>query len=103
MDFKTRFQYSDVVSVSDNISGSSTVKHQGIQTDPNVRVIGGDEDWPNASGYEIGQGRNFSANEINYAKSVAIIGSDISQRVFGDKDTIDKEIGRETFRVRVSQ
>src|SRR3546814_10110098 len=86
---------------SSDLSGSSTVKYQGIQTDPNVRVIGGDEDWPNASGYEIGQGRNFSANEINYANSVAIIGSDISQRVFGDKDPIDKviAIGANRFKV----
>lgn len=101
MDFKQRYQFSDVVSVSDNISGSSTVKYQGAQTDPNVRVIGGDEDWAIASGYEIGLGRNFSANEINYANSVVIIGNDIRERVFGNEDPINKiiTIGANRFKV----
>ena len=101
LDFKQRYQFSEVVSVSDNVSGSSTVKYEGEQTDPNVRVIGGDEDWAIASGYEIALGRNFSANELNYANSVTIIGNDIKERVFGKEDPINKiiAIGSNRFKV----
>src|SRR5690606_1227459 len=70
-------------------------------TDPNVRVFGGDEDWAIASGYEVGLGRNFSVNEINYASSVTIIGNDIKERVFGNEDPINKiiTIGANRFKV----
>lgn len=101
MDFKQRYQFSEVVSVSDNVSFGSTVKHEGKQTDPNVRIIGGDEDWAIASGYEVSLGRNFSANELNYANNVVIIGHDIKERVFGDSDPLNKiiTIGINRFKV----
>lgn len=92
MDFKKRYQFSEIVSVSDNVSRGSTVKYEGNKTDPNVTVIGGDEDWSIASGYEISLGRNFSANELNYANNVVIIGNDIKERLFGTRDPLGEII-----------
>lgn len=101
MAFKERYEFSDIVSVSDNLTRSATVKYKGAQTDPNVTIIGGDEDWAVASGFEIALGRNFSINELNYGNSVTIIGEDVRKRVFGNKDPLNEviTIGSNRFKV----
>lgn len=101
MAFKERYEFSEIVSVSNNISGGATVKYEGAQTDPNVRVIGGDEDWAIASGYEIALGRNFSINELRYGNSVTIIGDEVKRRVFGNANPINQviAIGNHRFKV----
>ena len=63
-EFKARFTEPALVSVSFNASGLSTVKYGSEETNPNVSLTGVDENYLSVSGYEIENGRNFSADEI---------------------------------------
>src|SRR5664280_979341 len=59
-EFKNRFTEAVYVSISFNASGLSTVKYGSEKTNPNVSLMGVDENQLTVAGYEIGSGRNFS-------------------------------------------
>lgn len=101
MDFKERYKYSDVVSVSDNLSSGATAKYKAEKSDPNVRLLGGDENWSIASGYSLAMGRNFSPNEMRYASNVILIGSALKDLLFKDENPVDKiiTVGLNKFKV----
>ena len=43
-------------------------------------------------GYDLERGRNFSEVELDYGSNVAVVGSEISKKLFIDEDPIQKEI-----------
>jgi putative ABC transport system permease protein len=81
-EFKTRFTEAAWVSVSFNASGLSTVKYRSETTNPNVSLMGVDENHLTVSGYEIEAGRNFSADEIQGGRHLVLIGADIVKDLF---------------------
>ncbi|MCF8218236.1 MAG: ABC transporter permease [Bacteroidales bacterium] len=92
MEFKQRFDMPSATSVSARGVSSQTVKYRRKKTNPNISVIGGDENYLLCQGYEIDQGRNFALSEIKRANRVAIIGQDIKKRLFEDQDAVGKKI-----------
>lgn len=101
-EFKERFQFPAVVSVSVSASGTSTVKYNSKKTNPNIAVYGADENYVTTEGLNIHSGRNFSANEMEAGRAVAIIGFDIAKQVFDkNEDPLDKfiSVGGGKYRV----
>lgn len=93
LDFKEQYSFPATVSVFTNASWNATVKHQSEKTNPNTQIIGTDENYMATSGNEIGQGRTFSEHEVFYGSHVAIIGSDIANTLFKNKQNpIDQVI-----------
>ncbi len=91
--FQEEFDVSSVVSVYAWATGTATVKYKSGKTNPNVGVVGGDENYMTTSGNEIEKGRNMSAHEVFYGSNVAIIGHGIVSKLFKNKeDPIGKEI-----------
>lgn len=91
--FKEQFTFPSAVSIYTVGSGMATLKYGTEKTDPNVRVFGSDENYLSSSGLEIDKGRNFNINEVHFGNSVAIIGSEIANRLFKNGvDPIDKTI-----------
>jgi putative ABC transport system permease protein len=82
-EFKSRFTEPAYVSISFNASGLSTVKYGSEKTNPNVSLMGVDENQLTVAGYEIETGRNFSADDIQSIRHNVIIGSDIVKDLFG--------------------
>ena len=80
--FREQFVYPGITSISTNATMTATVKYESEKTNPNVRIIGTDDDYLITSGYALSSGRNFSPNEIKAGNHVAIIGSDIQKKVF---------------------
>ena len=71
----------------------ATVKYGSEKTNPNVSLMGVDENHLTVSGYEIESGRNFSADEIQMNRHYVIIGSDIVKDLFpSGVDPLGKEI-----------
>jgi putative ABC transport system permease protein len=92
-EFKARFNEAAFVSLSFNASGLSTVKYGSEKTNPNVNLMGVDENQLTVAGYEIETGRNFSADEIQSSRHYVIIGSDIVKDLFTTGiDPLGKEI-----------
>ncbi len=91
-EFIENFQYPSITSLSVNASFNSTVKHESYKTEPNVMVMGGDENYLNVSGYDIEYGRNFSEKDVKSSANVAIIGQEIKTKLFKNKIPIGESI-----------
>ncbi len=83
-DFKELYTYPATVSVSAVASQIATIKYLSTKTNPNVRVLGVDENYLLTSGYTIERGRNFSRTDMSNAANVAVVGKDIVDKLFGD-------------------
>ncbi len=102
-EFKTRFNEGVWTSISFNASGLSTVKYGSEKTNPNVSLIGVDENNLTVSGYEIETGRNFSSDEIQTNKHFVLIGSDIVKDLFSTGvDPLGKEITVAGMKLKVT-
>ncbi len=81
-EFQDKYQFPSLVSISIRASGNATVKYQKVKTNPNIPVVGGDENYLNTSGYDVELGRNFSEQEVQTGKNVTIIGSELAETLF---------------------
>jgi putative ABC transport system permease protein len=81
-DFKEKFEFPATVSIRITASGTATVKYKSVKTNPNIQVIGTDNNYLMTSGYSLARGRNFTVNEINSNAHVVIIGSNIATKLF---------------------
>ena len=102
-EFKSRFKEGAWVAVSFNASGLSTVKYGSAKTNPNVNLLGIDENHLSVSGYEIESGRNFSSDEIQQIRHYVLIGADIVKDLFPSGiDPLGKEITVAGLKLQVS-
>lgn len=102
LNFQANYNFPAFTSVYTNGTGIATLKYKSEKTNPNISVVGSDENYFITSGLEIEKGRNFNQNEVYYGSSVAIIGSEIASRLFGKKiNPIDKiiSVGPGKYRV----
>lgn len=89
--FKKNFHYPAVVSVSNIANDIAIVKNESKKTNPNVKVVGIDENYLKVSGQNIAEGRNFSKTEIESGSDVILLGKDVVAKIFNPYDTV---IGR---------
>jgi len=102
-EFKTRFNEAAWVSISFYASRGSTVKYKSEETNPNISLLGVDENHLTISGYEIESGRNFSTDEIQLTRHMVLIGADIRNDLFpGGVDPIGKEITVAGLKLKVA-
>jgi putative ABC transport system permease protein len=91
--FKESYTFPATTSLSIFATNTATVKYANNKTNPNVPVIGCDDNYIITSGNEIVKGRNLSPTEVFYGASVAIVGSDVIKKVFkNNEDPIGKFI-----------
>ena len=92
-EFKESYHYPSKICISAFASQIATVKYKSTKSDPNISVMGGDENYLVTSGYQLESGRNFSEFETSSGAAVVIIGSNIASKVFKDnEDPIGKSI-----------
>lgn len=93
MDFKEKFNYPAFVSIFTTATWNATVTYQSETTNPNIEVLGTDENYLITSGLELERGRSFGRQEVYFGNSVAIIGAEIARNLFkNNEDPIDKHI-----------
>ncbi len=90
--FKEEFKFPSLISISNNATGSATVKYKSEKTNPNISVLGVDENYLSSAGYELRIGRNFSGSEIAMNRNLVIIGSELANNLFGKSNPIDEII-----------
>jgi len=92
--FKQRYTFPAPVGIA--LSGpNGIIVNTGVKkTNPDVRVIGGDENYLQLNGYELSFGRNFNEVDVETGRSVCVIGYAIAQKLYGDNTqrAIDKII-----------
>lgn len=101
--FKQRFDFPAIVSLSFNATGNATVYKDDKKTNPNVRVMGGDENYLQLSNYNLKEGHNFTQLDVESGRNVAILGMDVAKKLFGDnlKNIINNSIRVGDVRYRV--
>jgi putative ABC transport system permease protein len=91
--FKEEFQFPATTSISTMATMIATLKYKSEKSNPNIQVMGGDENYLSAAGYQLDRGRNFSQQDIQYGSSYVLVGSDIIKTLFKEKeDPLDKVI-----------
>jgi putative ABC transport system permease protein len=102
-EFKERFTEAAYVSINFNASGLATVKYGSEKTNPNVSLTGVDENHLTVSGYEIEDGRNFSADEVQQSRHIVLIGADIVRDLFpSGVDPLGKDITVAGLKLKVT-
>lgn len=82
VEFKRRYQFPVLTSLSITGTGTATVKYKSVKTDPNIRVVGADENYIATAGLELAQGRKFRADEVQSGDHLVILGSEIATKLF---------------------
>ncbi len=72
--------------------GNKRVTYGKLRTNPNINIVGTNENFLASNGYTIAEGRNFNETDIDLARSVVVIGTDVRKRVFPVEDPIGKLI-----------
>lgn len=79
-------------SLSFTAASGVEVKHQGEKTDPEISILGVDENFCPNKGLDVVKGRNFNTFDVANNNYVCILGSDFEKGLFKDKNPIDKII-----------
>jgi len=92
-EFRNKFDEPAWVSVSFRASGMSTLKYGSEETDPNIELVGVDENYLAVSGYEINTGRGFSTDDLQLNRRLVILGADVAGKIFpGGVEPVGQEI-----------
>jgi putative ABC transport system permease protein len=99
--FKNTFKLPVRTSINLNVTGTAIAKFNSIKTNPNIQVIGSNENYLAIKGLKMAFGRNFSASELEHGSNVVIIGDELKQKLFKNDDPINKSIllGNNKFRI----
>jgi putative ABC transport system permease protein len=100
--FKEVFHFPAVISVSNLANEIAIVKYGSKKTNPNVKVVGVDDNYLKVSGQTIAQGRNFSKGEVETGSDVILMGKDVVAKIFEPYDTVIGQmvsIGTKKFKV----
>ncbi len=88
-EFKKRYDFPAKVSISEIGSNLATVRYKEEKTNPNVIVMGIDENYLDVAGYTLEVGRNINVDEAYGGRFVALVGQDVTKKIFPDKDLED--------------
>jgi putative ABC transport system permease protein len=86
MNFKENYTFPAYTSLSIYGTGTATLKFASNKTNPNIRVLGTDENYLMTSGDEIKDGRVFAPDEVNRGASVCILGSELVKTLFTNNE-----------------
>lgn len=81
--------------------GSRMVKYNKEATNPNVYLVGVNNDEFISSSYVIEDGRGFSNQDMQYSRNVCAIGTDIAKKLFKNVDPIGQKITVDNMRLEV--
>ena len=93
--FKDHFGFSRaLVSISRRGSGNNELHYKDKKTNPQVSLIGGDENYLAVNGYSLTAGRNLNNVDIESGRNVCMIGSNVAAKLFPSKpeSCVDKII-----------
>lgn len=92
-DFEERYTYPFTqVSVSFTGTSSAEVKYENLDTDPEVTVVGANENFLDNAGLDLDVGRNFTMFDVQNNNNVCILGSDFKNGLLKNVNPIGQTI-----------
>jgi putative ABC transport system permease protein len=89
------------ISLSARLTIVAEIKHGSNKTNPNVNVMGANEEFMGIKGLNLESGRNFSMFEVQHGGRVAILGNEVSKNLYGDKDPVNSIISFKGTQLKV--
>jgi putative ABC transport system permease protein len=81
--FKERFSFpGSKVGISLRGPGGIVVNTNKRKTNPDVNMLGGDENYLELNGYTVKYGRNFTLTEIETGRNICMIGSGVASKLY---------------------
>jgi putative ABC transport system permease protein len=91
--FQDKYKYPFTeTSLSFTATSRAEVKYEATETDPEITVVGVDENFIPNSGLETSLGRNFNGFDIDNNTYVCVVGSDFEKGLLKDVNPINKII-----------
>ncbi|MBC7922841.1 MAG: ABC transporter permease [Ferruginibacter sp.] len=90
--YKQALTYPSTITITTIVTGNAEAKYASNKTNPNVRVVGGDENYLSIKALNLQQGRNFSSVELQNAVNVAIIGAELVEVLFPNQAPLNEMI-----------
>ncbi len=101
-DFKDEFLFPQTqTSISFTGTSGAEVKFEDEKTDPEVTIVGVNENYLTNSGLELEKGREFNIFDIQNNNNVAVLGADFADGLFKNTDPLDKTISVRGVKFRV--
>ena len=91
-EFKKRFTYPALISISCMADAQAVLRLNNKKTNPNVKIFGTDENYLQASGNSISEGRNFSKQEAENGQNVILLGKEVVSKLFEKKDSVLQQL-----------
>jgi putative ABC transport system permease protein len=67
-----------------------TVVNRDLRTNPNVRLLGTDENFITALNFDVATGRNLAPDDVAYGRPICLLGSAVVERVFPEGESIGR-------------
>jgi putative ABC transport system permease protein len=83
--FKERYSFPADVSISMIGTGIARAQYRDQKTNPNLSVMGVDENYGTVTQTSLAAGRNFSHAEITAGTAVCILGNSVAKKLFNGK------------------
>lgn len=101
--FKNRYQFPAKVGLALMGPRNVVCNNDRKKTNPDVTVLGGDENYLELNGYAIAYGRNFTETEIESGRSICMLGSATAKKLYPDNlaKAIDKVVSVDHIPYRV--
>ena len=92
--FKERYNFPAKVGLALMGPRNIVCNNDRKKTNPDVTVLGGDENYLELNGYKIANGRNFTESEIESGRSICMLGSGVAKKLYPDnpEKAIDKVV-----------
>ena len=92
--FKNRYNFPAKVGLSLMGPRNIVCNNDRKKTNPDVSVLGGDENYLELNGYTIATGRNFTEAEVESGRSICLLGSAVAKKLYPEnpEKAIDKVV-----------
>lgn len=90
--FKDSFEGNGTVSVTATGSFGSKARYKSIETNPNLQVLGIDENYSVTTNYTIAEGREISSLDIDMGRKVAVLGFEVKELLFPNSSPVGESI-----------
>jgi putative ABC transport system permease protein len=92
-DFTEKYQFpASSISLVFTGTSSAEIKYENKKTDPDVLVLGANENYFQNSGLKIETGREFNFFDVENNNNVCVIGNDLKNKFFENLNPINKTI-----------
>lgn len=100
--FLDRYDFPASISLSADLTSIAELKHESKKTNPNIGVVGVNEEYLSIKGLNIEKGRNLSPIEVQYGTKAVVLGYKVFKSLYDERDNpINTEISFKGTQFRV--